>query len=89
MWCAVAHEAFSDPGWDKSIYPAPGKERLLAVVGGVKGKADDTRQLKPLHPWREYAEYMIQALAGDRRDEQHVDVEPAQRAKHIGMTGRP
>ena len=74
----LAHKAFSDPGWEKGIYPAPGRERLLAVVGGVKGKDDDLRRLRPLGGRREYREYLIQALTGEER---RVEVEPAQRAK--------
>ena len=62
----LAKEEFSDPGWDKGIYPDPGKERLLAVVGGIKG-GQDRRQLRPLpgRPLRPYANYLIQFLYGD------------------------
>ena len=74
----LAHEAFSDPGWDKGIYPAPGRERLLAVGGGVKSEEGDARRLEPLGEPREYSQYLIQALTGQEDD---VEVEPAQRAK--------
>ena len=73
----LAHGAFLDPGWDKGVYPAPG--RLLAVVGGMKSKEGDVRRLEPLREPREHSHYLIQALTGLERD---VEVEPAQRAKH-------
>ena len=36
----LADPAFSVPGWDKGIYPAPGKERLLAVFGGIRARTE-------------------------------------------------
>ena len=75
----LAAEEFSDPGWDKGIYPEPGKERLLAVVGGIKG-GQDRRQLRPLPGTapRPYAHYLIQFLYDD---EAEVDVQPVHRAR--------
>ena len=81
----LALPAFSDPGWDKGIYPAPGKERLLAVVGGIKGKDGDSRILQPLEGEliRPFSDFLIQSLHGD---ETALEPRAAQRAKRSRAT---
>ena len=63
----LADPAFSDPGWDKAIYPTPGKKRLLAVFGGVKGKDGASRILRPLEGEliRPFGDFLIQSLRGN------------------------
>ena len=63
---------FDEPGWDKGVYSFRG-ERMMAVVGGVKGKGGDVRVLEPVKEGFSYHEYLIQALDGN---EQAMDVQP-------------
>ena len=51
--------------WDKGIYPSKG-ERIMGVVGGIKGKDGDVRVLRPVpgEPPLPYHHFLIQALDG-------------------------
>ncbi|CAL5225348.1 g8151 [Coccomyxa viridis] len=84
----LADPAFSDPGWDKGIYPAPGKERLLAVVGGIKGNDGDSRVLQPLEGElsRPFSDFLIHSLQGD---ESAFEPRPAARRAKRSRTAQP
>jgi hypothetical protein len=50
-------------GWDNSVYPVR-SERLLRVVGAIKGSGD-TRVLEPADHLRPYHHYLVQCLIGN------------------------
>ncbi|CAL8468247.1 g7786 [Coccomyxa elongata] len=64
MNTVIGRAEFQGPGWDKGVYPLRG-ERMMGVVGGVKGKDGDRRVLEPVEPGHPYHEYLIQALDGN------------------------
>lgn len=63
----TAHGLTAEQGWDMSVYPKRG-ERLLCVVGGVKGKDGDYTPLLPIlredKPLLPYTCYLAQYLDG-------------------------
>ena len=64
MNTVIGRPEFQVPGWDKGVYPLRG-ERMMGVVGGVKGKDGDKRVLEPVEAGHPYHEYLIQALDGN------------------------
>ncbi|BDA41857.1 hypothetical protein COCOBI_02-6520 [Coccomyxa sp. Obi] len=64
MNTVIGRFEFQVPGWDKGVYPYRG-ERMMAVVGGVKGKDGDKRVREPVETGNPYHEYLIQALDGN------------------------
>ena len=65
MAAILAKPQFADSRWDKGIYPTKG-ERIMGVVGGIKGKDGDVRVLRPVpgEPSLPYHHFLIQALDG-------------------------
>ncbi|CAL8471907.1 g11449 [Coccomyxa elongata] len=64
MNTVIGRLEFQAPRWDKGVYPLRG-ERMMGVVGGVKGKDGDKRVLEPVETRHPYHEYLIQALDGN------------------------
>ena len=64
MNTVIGRPEFKVPGWDAGVYPLRG-ERMMWVVGGIKGKDGDKRVLEPVQAGHPYHEYLIQALNGN------------------------
>ncbi|CAL8465956.1 g5492 [Coccomyxa elongata] len=79
----IGRPEFADRAWDKTVYPKQG-ERMMAVVGGVKGKNGDVRVLEPVKEGYAYHEYLIQGLDGN---EEEMDVLPPKNVTKVPKNG--
>ncbi|CAL8469119.1 g8660 [Coccomyxa elongata] len=79
----IGRPEFADRAWDNTVYPKQG-ERMMAVVGGVKGKNGDVRILEPLKAGFPYHDYLIQGLDGN---EEGMDVLPPKNVTKVPKNG--
>ncbi|CAL8470579.1 g10121 [Coccomyxa elongata] len=80
----IGRPEFEDHAWDKTVYPKQ-IERMMAVVGGVKGKNGDVRVLEPVKEGYAYHEYLIQGLDGN---EEEMDVLPSKNVTKVPKNGK-